>query len=85
MSTESARAQVRKCLQRVRPDYDMAAIGDETELLRERVISSFQVIDLILHLEALRGSPLERSDLVPGSFSNIATIANQFLDTGESA
>ncbi len=84
MNIESARLQVRQCLQRVRPDLDIASISDETELLRERVISSFQVIDLIIHLEALRGRPLNRSDLEAGSFRDIATIAERFFDNRES-
>ena len=82
MNTEIAKTRVRECLQRVRPDCDVTALGDETELLRERVISSFQVIDLILHLEEIRGRPIERSDLESGSFRNIATIAKHFFDTG---
>ena len=85
MNIETARQQVRKCLQRVRPDFDIESIGDDTELLRERVISSFQVIDLIMHLEAMRGRPLVRSDLEPGSFRDIATIAEKFFVSGESA
>jgi hypothetical protein len=84
MNTESARARVRRCLQQIRPDIDIASIDDETELLRERVITSFQVIDLILHLEALRGRPLERGDLESGSFRDIATIADKFFVAGES-
>lgn len=85
MNRNSARARVRQCLQRIRPDFDIASISDETELLRERVITSFQVIDLILHLEALRGHPLERGDLEPGSFRDIATIADKFFNAGGSA
>lgn len=83
MNTESARTRVRQCLQRVRPDLDIDSIDDDTELLRERIITSFQVIDLILQLEAMRERPLERADLEPGSFRDIATIANQFFNTGE--
>ena len=84
MNSKVAREQVRKCLQRVRPDFDLSSVTDETELLSERIISSFQVIDLIIHLEAMRGRPLERSDLEPGSFRNIETIAANFFGSMDS-
>ena len=79
MEFEQALCRVRACLQQVCPDYNFTEITDHTELLRERVITSFQVIDLILHLEQERGRPIERRDLEPGCFRNIATIAARFF------
>ena len=79
MNYDFARSRVRACLQKICPDINIAQVGDHTELLRERVITSFQVIDLILHLEHQRGSPIQRRDLEPGCFRDIATIANKFF------
>jgi acyl carrier protein len=79
MEFEQALSRVRACLQQVCPDFNITEISDHTELLRERVITSFQVIDLILHLEQERGRPIERRDLEPGCFRNIATIATRFF------
>jgi acyl carrier protein len=79
MNVEQAQRRVRTCLQQVCPDFDFAEISDHTELLRERVITSFQVIDLILHLEHERGRQIERRDLEPGCFRNITTIAQRFF------
>ena len=75
-----SRQQVRTCLQKICPETDFGQIDDNTELLRERVITSFQVIDLILHLEQQRGRPIERSELEPGCFRDIVTIAQTFLE-----
>ena len=79
MDIEQALNRVRACLQQVCPEVDFAEVSDYTELLPERVITSFQVIDLILHLEHERGRPIERRDLEPGCFRNITTIAKRFF------
>ena len=80
-----SRQQVRTCLQKICPETNFDQIEDHTELLRERVITSFQVIDLILYLEHQRGRPIERSELEPGCFRDIATIAQTFLDAEDLA
>lgn len=79
MSPEQARMAVRACLQAVRPEFELDQIADDTPLLQERVITSFQVLDLIVHLEHVSGRPVVREQLAPGSFRDIATIARVFL------
>ena len=79
MSPAQARLGVRACLQAVRPEFEIDQIADDTPLLAERVITSFQVLDLIVHLEHLSGRPVVREQLTPGSFRDIATIARVFL------
>jgi acyl carrier protein len=78
-----ARASVRKCLAAVRPGIDLDALGDETPLLASRVITSFDLLELILHLEQTRGTAISRGELVPGSFRDVATIAQVFLHVGD--
>ena len=86
MSPAQARLAVRACLQAVRPEFEIERIADDTPLLAERVITSFQVLDLIVHLEHVGGRPVVREQLTPGSFRDIATIARIFLhSTRESA
>ena len=80
MNPEQAQDRVRDCLQRVCPELRLDQVAADTELLRERIITSFQVIDLILHLEQARNRPIQRSDLQPGCFRDIATIARHFFD-----
>ena len=79
MNGSSAVAKVRSCLAAIKPDIDLDAVSDDTPLLKERVITSFDVLDLILHLERVSGHSINRAQLVPGSFRDIDTIARVFL------
>lgn len=74
-------SEVRRCLAAIKPGIDLERIGDDTPLLEERVITSFDVLDLILHLERASGQRINRTQLVPGSFRDIETIARVFLAT----
>ncbi len=60
------------------------ALTDRTPLLAARHLTSVQLPDLILHLEALRGRPIDVAALRPGDFRDLATIRARFLD-GEGA
>lgn len=80
-----ARARVRTCLAAVKPGIDLDALGDETPLLASRVITSFDLLELILHLEQTRGAPISRDELTPGSFRDVATIARVFLRGGDNS
>lgn len=84
MNTRTAIDAVRTCLQAVKPDVDIDNVGNDTALLENRVITSFDVLDLILRLEEVRGRGIERGQLAPGSFRDIRTIARVFLATEES-
>lgn len=79
MNHADAIAQVRDCLAAIKPDIDVAAVLVDTPLLVERVITSFDVLDLLLHLEEISGRPVNRTQLVAGSFRDITTIARVFL------
>ena len=78
MNTQAI-ASVRACLANVKPGLDASSIDVETPLLEERIISSFDVLDLLMHLEQVSGRPIRREQLKPGSFRDIATIARVFL------
>jgi acyl carrier protein len=79
MNDATAIDKVRACLATIKPDINIAEIQTDTPLLAERVITSFDVLDLILHLEQQSGRSIRRDQLVPGSFRDIATIARIFL------
>ena len=80
MKRSFAIAIVRSCLAAIKQGSDLDAVGDDTPLLEERVITSFDVLDLILHLEQVSGQSISRTQLVPGSFRDIETIARVFLN-----
>jgi acyl carrier protein len=79
MKNSIAIEKVRACLAMIKPDIDVNTIRPDTPLLEERVIRSFDVLDLILHLEQISGRNISRTQLVPGSFRDMASIARVFL------
>jgi len=81
MNTVTARSRVRQCLADIKPDLDLKQIHDDTPLLESRVITSYDVLELILHLEEARGRPIDRRQLMPGSFRDVATISRVFLES----
>ena len=79
MNQQTAISKVRTCLASVKPGVDLDHVSDETPLLEARVINSFDVLELILHLERASGRKISRQQLVPGSFRDMATIARVFF------
>jgi acyl carrier protein len=58
----------------------LAELRDDTPLLESRLITSLQVMDLILFIESLAGKPLELERLQPGRFRDIDSICRSFLE-----
>jgi len=79
MSQERGKLIVRQCLSAVSPHIDFDQIGEQEPLLENRLLTSFQVVDLLLQLEYRRGRPIRRTELQPGSFRDIATLARVFV------
>lgn len=55
------------------------AITLDTLLIKQRVLTSLMVLDLILFVEELRGRPLDPASIKPAAFQSIASIAATFL------
>lgn len=53
-------------------------LQDDTPIIEERIITSLQIMDLILQLEKITGEPLDVEQLKPGVFKNIDTIYKNF-------
>lgn len=56
------------------------ALRDDTPLLETRIVTSLQLMDLIVFLESLAGKPIAAERLAPGSFRDIDTICRNFLE-----
>lgn len=56
-----------------------AQLADDTAILESRIISSLQIMDLILELEKLSGRAIEVEQLKPGVFASINSIYENFL------
>ncbi len=54
-------------------------LSDETPLLERRVITSLQIMDLILLVEELSGKRIDVQQLKPGVFHNINAIMLRFF------
>lgn len=54
-------------------------LKDETPLLESRIISSLQIMDLILTIEKLRGAPFDIRAIKPGAFQSIDAIYRSFF------
>jgi acyl carrier protein len=55
-------------------------IGDDTPIIEQRIITSLQVMDLLLYIEQLTNEPLDAADLKPGSLKDINTIYKNFFE-----
>ena len=54
-------------------------LTDETAIIEQRIISSLQIMDLILFLEQQTGQPIDVTQLKPGVFRNISVIYRNFF------
>jgi len=54
-------------------------LHDTTPILERRIISSLQIMDMILMLEELAERPIDIADLKPGAFKDIDTICRTFF------
>jgi len=79
MNFLSANQTVRNCLKAVKPAIDLDSFSDDEPLLESRIITSLDVLDLIIHLEHARGQSITAGQLVAGSFRDVNTIAQVFL------
>lgn len=61
---------------RIKPEE----LCNDTDIIRERIINSLQIIDLLLFVERLSGAAVEVEQLKPGAFKNIDTIYKNFLE-----
>jgi acyl carrier protein len=60
---------------KVSPDQ----VADDTPLLERRIITSLQILDLILFIERLRGVSINVQLIKPGSFCSIDAIMTHFF------
>ena len=54
-------------------------LQDDTPLLEQRVISSLQVMELLLFIEKTSGKPVQAAQLKPAVFRSINSIHNAFF------
>jgi acyl carrier protein len=62
---------------------DPSAIALDTPLVKDRILTSVMILDLILSIEELRGAPVDGASIKPSAFRDVASIATAFF--GESS
>jgi acyl carrier protein len=55
-------------------------ITDSTAIIEQRIITSVQVMDLILFIQELSGKPIQVEDLKAGAFRDVNTIYKTFFE-----
>lgn len=79
MKTEAQMKQeLREWVLKKNGKIDAHELTDETQIIEQRIITSLQIMDLILYLEKITGKPVEIEQLKPGAFKNIQTIYQNF-------
>ena len=77
---QALRAWVLKTSGKVKPEE----LTDETPIIEQRIISSLQIMDLILFLEQQMGRSIDVERLKPGVFRSISVIyRNFFAEAGD--
>ena len=74
------REQLREWIVATSGRISRAGLRDDTALLELRVITSLQLMDLILFVEALAGRQIDVERLNPGSFRDVDAICRNFLE-----
>lgn len=79
MSATEIKAALKEWIAKKSGKVAAADLADDTPIIERRIISSLQVMDLILHLERLRGKPVEIDSLKPGAFRTVGDIYANFF------
>lgn len=54
-------------------------LNDETQIIEKRIISSVQLMDLIMYLESLMDESINVNHLKPGAFNSVNCIYTRFF------
>ena len=73
------RASLREWLVEQNGRISAAELDEDTPILERRIITSLQVLDLILTIERLRGGPIDVRLIKQGSFRSIDAIMRHFF------
>ncbi len=79
MNEEEAKGELRTwILERAQASSDQS-LKNDTPVLEEGLLSSLDIVELILFIESLKGGEVDVEDIDPESFRDINTIYEAFL------
>ena len=76
---QESREALREWITRASKKPDVEVLNYDTPIIEQRIISSIQVMDLLLFIEQLTGKPVVVEDLKPSAFRDINSICAAFL------
>lgn len=79
MNTNETKARLRQWVLDNSKHPGLSGVQDDTEILEKRLITSLQIMDLILYLEHLLGHPVDVSRIQPGAFATVHAIYETFF------
>lgn len=81
MKTETdIKSELREWISSASKKAEKIAIADDTPIIEQRIITSLQVMDLILYIEQLTDAAIDVEDLKPGVFKDVNTIYKNFFE-----
>lgn len=79
MSETELRQQLRNWIKNRSRAEGAAGISDETKILEEGILSSLDIVELVLFIESLRGSDVDLESIDPEAFTSVNTIYGAFF------
>lgn len=61
------------------PELGEDDVAPETDIIESRIVDSLQFVELVLHIEDLRGEMLQSMDVDLNSFRTLKDIERNFL------
>jgi acyl carrier protein len=82
VETHDYKKQLREWIEQRASRKVNGGLLDDTPILERRIISSLQVMELLLFIEKTSGKPINVNHLKPGSFRSVDTIYDTFFAEG---
>lgn len=79
MSEAEVRAALRAWVRGNNPDVPADEPADATPLIERRYLTSLQVADMLMYIEALRQAPIDAARIRPGVFASVDAIYAAFF------
>jgi hypothetical protein len=77
--SSTVKTRIRDWILAKNPQVNAAALQDDTALLEQKILTSIQIMDLILFLEHLQERPLDIDQVQPENFYSVNTICAAFF------
>jgi len=73
------KSKIREWILAKNPQVAPESLADDTALLEQKILTSIQIMDLILFLEHLQGRPVDIDQVQPENFYSLNTIHAAFF------